>query len=356
MDICEVERNPISLTAVGALGEAQLKCCMQMYCALALGTRSSVRTLVQSVEETNGAEAWRLIHSRYARDRQYALMRKIMMPAKPWCDHTKAFESGLRSWELDVGEWERTSGTALADAVKYTVIMNMAPIFLRNSPQLGTCVNNTALRAALFQWCCSSRNFVANPTASSGNGTSADDDRMQVDSLKKGKRKGKGKNQHQRGNRTTSSTNASSTDINTCKNCGKPGHWAKDCWNPGGGSYDNSTFRNTGKGKSRHTGKGKGEHVDVVETEQPQPSEKASTLSYPSQDPSVIGELSCISSADPWIMGVTLNSLVPSICFLTVEHSYTPVHSRIQDKRYRYLILESTQQVEQDSNMTDDDW
>ena len=26
--------------------------------------------------------------------------------------------SGLRSWELDVGEWERASGTALADAVK----------------------------------------------------------------------------------------------------------------------------------------------------------------------------------------------------------------------------------------------
>ena len=152
---------------------------------------------------------------------------------------------------------------------------------------------------------------------------------MQVDTLKKGKRKGKGKHQHQRGNRTTSTTNTSSTDINTCKNCGKPGHWAKDCWNPGGGAYDNSTNRNTGKGKSKNTGKGKGKHVDVVETEQPQPSETASTVSYPSQDPSVVGELSCISSVDPWIMGVTVNSchpregdkLVPSICFLTVAHS-----------------------------------
>ena len=44
-----------------------------------------------------------------------------------------------------------------------------------------------ALRAALLQWCCSSRNFGANPTVTSGNGTSADDYRMQVDSLKKGK-------------------------------------------------------------------------------------------------------------------------------------------------------------------------
>ena len=85
------------------------------------------------------------------------------------CDHTEGFESGVRSWELDVGEWERASGTALADAVKYTVMMNMAPIFLRNSLQLGTYANSTALRAALFQWCYSSRNTGANPTASSGN-------------------------------------------------------------------------------------------------------------------------------------------------------------------------------------------
>ena len=36
--------------------------------------------------------------------------------------------------------------------------------------------------------------------------------------------------------------------------------------------------RKTGKGKSKHTGKGKGNHVDVVETEQPQPSETAPTV------------------------------------------------------------------------------
>ena len=49
--------------------------------------------------------------------------------------------------------------------------------------------------------------------------------------------------------------------------------------------------------------KGKANTWDVVETEQPQPAETASTVSYPSQDPSVVGELSCISSVDPWING-----------------------------------------------------
>ena len=71
-------------------------------------------------------------------NRQYALVQKIMMPAKLWCDHAEGFESGLRAWELDVGEWERASGTPLADAVKYTKLMNMAPIFLRNNLRLGT--------------------------------------------------------------------------------------------------------------------------------------------------------------------------------------------------------------------------
>ena len=46
---------------------------------------------------------------------------------------------------------ERASGTALADAVKYTVMLNMAQIILRNSLQLGTYSNSAAFRATLLQ-------------------------------------------------------------------------------------------------------------------------------------------------------------------------------------------------------------
>ena len=107
---------------------------MQVYCPLALITKGSVRTLVRSLEESNGAEARRLIHSRYVpvtQNLQYALLQKIMMLAKLWCDHAEGSDSGLRAGKLDVREWECASGTApaLADAVKYTVMMNMAPIF-----------------------------------------------------------------------------------------------------------------------------------------------------------------------------------------------------------------------------------
>ena len=43
-------------------GRCYLKCCKQMYCSLALIAKGSVRTLVRSVEESNGAEGCRLIH------------------------------------------------------------------------------------------------------------------------------------------------------------------------------------------------------------------------------------------------------------------------------------------------------
>ena len=81
--------------------------------------------------------------------------------------------------------------------------MNVAPILLRNSLQLGTKANSTTLRTALLHWCCSSRNFEATPTVSAGNGTGADvENRTQDDFLKKGKEKGKGKHPNQRGVRT----------------------------------------------------------------------------------------------------------------------------------------------------------
>ena len=169
-------------------------------------------------------------------------------PVKLWCDHSEGFESGSRAWELDVGEWERASGTALADAVKYKVMMNMAPIILRNNLQLWAYANSAAVRTALLQWCFSSRNFGANPTVSDGNGTGADvDNKMQVDSRRRAKSNTKTRKDIAR----TTKGNTNSTHINTCKNCGRPRRWATDCRRPGGGAYDNSISNNDTQRKAK---------------------------------------------------------------------------------------------------------
>ena len=62
-------------------------------------------------------------------------------------------------------------------------------------------------------------------------------------------------------------------------------------------------------------------------------------------------------------MGVTINSVSSTrrqagaeYVLLDSGHSFTHVRSSFQDKKYRSPILESTQQVELDSNMTEDDW
>ena len=44
-------------------------------------------------------------------NRQYALMQQTMMLANFWYDHAEGFASGLRTWELDVGEWDSASGS-----------------------------------------------------------------------------------------------------------------------------------------------------------------------------------------------------------------------------------------------------
>ena len=54
----------------------------------------------------------------------------------------------MRAWELEVREWDCAPGTVLADAVKYTVMIKMTPIFLRSNLQLGTYSNSAALRKA----------------------------------------------------------------------------------------------------------------------------------------------------------------------------------------------------------------
>ena len=159
--------------------------------------------------------------------------------------------------------------------------------------------------------------------------------------------------------RTTQATRA-------IQNCDRTGHWTKDFWRPGGGAHDNSTSNNhnTQKGKNHKKGRSKSKYVDVVETNQP--SEAASTVSYPSQTPSTLGALSCNPDGEQkgWIMGATVNSVSSTRRQAGAEclplESGAQLHvcplKYIQDKKYRCQILESAQQVELDSNMTEDDW
>ena len=133
---------------------------------------------------------------------------------------------------------------------------------------------------------------------SAGNGTSADDDRMQVDSVKKGKAKGKSKHQSRALQTSTWSRTVAELDIGR-KTLGDQVEERT--------AIRSVTTATRRKARVTRKAKGKSKHVDVVETNQP--SETASNVSHPSQTPSTIGEHSCNSNVEPWNMGATVISV-----------------------------------------------
>ena len=194
---------------------------------------------------------------------------------------------------------------------------------------------------------------------------------MQVDPVKKGTGKDKGKHQNKKG--TLTNNNTSNTDINTCKNCGRTGHWVKDCSRPGGradnnsNNNDNSHNNNKNKGKNNRKGKGQGKQLETCckhyhFQKQPQPRR------YQSQTSRTTESLWCNPDTQQkgWIMtlgGVTMSftvsnrdKLVQKTCFLTAVHSIMHVQSSIQDREYHCQTLDFTQRVELVSNMMDDVW
>jgi hypothetical protein len=74
-----------------------------------------------------------------------------------------------------------------------------------------------------------------------------------------------------------------------CNNCGKPGHWARDCWEEGGGKEGQKpNFKSKGKGKEDgKDGKGK---------DKPKPKDSAANTKADEDDVAWMAE--CLSDSD----------------------------------------------------------
>ena len=106
MDKCEAERNPITLAGK----QHSVKHILKRMDVLLVGFDHERKCPNPCrIRERIQRKSKRLIHSKYAPHTQIIVMQKIMMLVKPWCDHAESFQSSIRAWTLDVGEWERTS-------------------------------------------------------------------------------------------------------------------------------------------------------------------------------------------------------------------------------------------------------
>ena len=183
MDRVEMERNAISLAAVSALGEAHLKCCMQMYDALALDNERLC---------TNPcSDPWRKPTARHSKSTVCPGAEDHDACENPGCDHTEGFESGLRSW----GAGRRRVGTCFWNCVGRCSQVHSddeyGPDFFSKQSAVGyICQQHSSLRSPVAVVLFLSKLLERIRPRHLGNGMSADGDRMQVDSLKERLEKG----------------------------------------------------------------------------------------------------------------------------------------------------------------------
>ena len=145
-------------------------------------------------------------------------------------------------------------------------------------------------------------------------------------------------------------TNTSSTDIKTCKNCGRTGQLVRDCWRQGGGAYDNSTSNNsnTQKGKNHKKAKAKAnkwtlwKRICLLKQLQPCRILHKHWVQLENSRAIQTRNRKVRSWVRQSIPCPQRDKLLQSVCFLTAVHSFALVRSRIQDKKNRRLILDST--------------
>ena len=136
---------------------------------------------------------------------------------------------------MDVGEWERASGTALAGAVKLQSDDECGAEFF-----LGTTCSwvHTPTVPLFEQLCCNGVTLPETLEQIRPCQLEMEQVRMMTTGCKsalsrKVTRRAKANTKTRMEiARPTRATRDNTDTTKTCKNCGRAGHWAKDCWRP----------------------------------------------------------------------------------------------------------------------------
>ena len=191
----------------------------QLYTVLAQLTEGEGLALVQGVTHGAGWEAWRVLSRRY--DPHGAARRRNVMGQllQPGAYENKDLYAAVSRWEERARLYERRAGHPLPDDIKGAILIGMSKGSLKEHLELNAGKLNTyeTIRQEIMAYL---------------EGKMASQEPVPMD------------------------IGAFNTDKDSCKNCGKKGHWARDCRQPGGGGAQGGKKGGKGKGKGKG-GKGK---------------------------------------------------------------------------------------------------
>ena len=274
----------------------------QVYAALQNLLEGEPFMIIRNTDKGNGIEAWRRLTRRYDPStgaKKSSLLRHILTPGK--CKLEELSEK-IEGWMELVNRYEsRRDGSGhrqvLADHIKMSILESMCPSEIERHLQLNRSkfVDFNDMHAELSTYL-ETRVGVRLKIESLGSSKRGEDD-MDIGAFGKGKGKGgkfggKGKGKSDGGKGTgffkgkgkkkgkfggkhggkNKSKSGPNTASSVCFNCGKPGHYQKDCRLPS----------QSGKGKNNKgdsKGKGKGKNVNSVEQQHStEPEAEASFL------------------------------------------------------------------------------
>ena len=202
----------------------------QTYAVLAQLCDGEALDLIQNVIGSDGWEAYRVLSRRF--DPQGAGRRRNIMSQllQPGSYDPQALNSAIARWEEKIRIYERRSGSKLPDDIKSSILTEMTKGPLRE---------HLILNAAKLK---SYEGVREEIQCYLENRQNAEPMSMDVDAFTKGK-----------GTKGGKGSGKGTTDV--CKNCGKTGHWARDCRGPGGGADKSKGEQSKGKG-GKGSGKG----------------------------------------------------------------------------------------------------